>query len=169
MKKTFISPTTPAAKIIKADKLVTKFAHACTLSMLVLLSANLTAQEGLVWESAEAAASSGPIKTDSSSHREHCIALNAILKQSEECLLRCQDNASIKAEIPKLKALSRKMNLLSASQMRLVDPGHSDIKAAEQYLIEFITTWKSIKKEIQRLDEQGLYKGELLEILRLKN
>lgn len=169
MKKQAISPTKPAAKRIKARKLASFLAPHRTLSILALLSASLSAQESLVWESAEAAASTGPIKTNSSNHREHCIALNAILKQSEQCLIRCLDEASIKAELPKLKSLSRDMHLLAAAQMKLADPGHSDIKAAEQYLIEFMTTWNSIKKEIQRIEDKGLYSDELLEILRLKS
>jgi len=168
MNKNPIILTSPTAKGIERSKHRSLFASfftiLCMLSSIILLTPRLSAQE-----SVHPIANPETIETNSSSHRAHCIALIIILKQSEQCLLRCQDEASIRAELPKLKALSREMNQLAASQSKLADPGDADIKTAEQYLIEFIVTWKSIKQEIQRLEATGLYKDELLEILRLKS
>ncbi len=103
-----------------------------------------------------------------STHQQYSEKLVSILTRTLASLELCQDEASVKEQLPTLQSLKVEMEELSKALYRLPAPSVVDYLFAEKQLAEFNRTWQAITHELQRLKSEKLLNEELLEVIKVK-
>ncbi len=102
-----------------------------------------------------------------STHEEHAAKLIETIQRTTECLRRCQDEASIKQEIPQLKQLQREMEQIARNLLSLEPPSVAEKLYNHAKIAQFDKAYKEVLAEITRLQKAKLYTPELRSILQI--
>lgn len=98
-------------------------------------------------------------------HQEAAEQVTALLQMTADCLAECTDADSVRAALPRLRALSDEAARLRRYQDILPDPTTQDYLAAQNLLKDFNIALDAIGSHIERLRKAGLLSQELRDIL----
>lgn len=101
------------------------------------------------------------------SHMEMAEALLDFLSRTDACLATCTDEKSTQAALPQLRGLKEEAAALAARQAALPEPTVQDYMAVQSKANDFLQCWQSVRAHIERMQQAGLLRGEIREILHL--
>lgn len=101
------------------------------------------------------------------SHMEMAEALLDFLSRTDACLATCTDETSTQAALPQLRGLKEEAAALAARQAALPEPTVQDYMAVQSKANDFLQCWQSVRAHIERMQQAGLLRGEIREILHL--